>query len=202
MDIEPIYCAEQIMVPPDLADILKAYTKEVIRRQPDDLLEFSAHYFGNLANISRSAAAEVAPPSVDQLQLIFNRAKDEQGLDSQQLEALCYQAGVAKEVLVKAIEAANLDRVNIDIYKLVFFLVSMGCQNFAGLVESLIAVCGDGARLETDTLLRMLAFAQPLDPDFNEEFLGDLALSLQGLSRVSMPDLMNDPQLKAKLQVV
>jgi hypothetical protein len=33
---------EQIVVPVDLADILKAYTKEVIRRQPADLLEFSA----------------------------------------------------------------------------------------------------------------------------------------------------------------
>ena len=37
MDVEPIYMAEQIRVPPDLADILKAYTKEVIRRQPEDL---------------------------------------------------------------------------------------------------------------------------------------------------------------------
>lgn len=32
----------QIVVPVDLADILKAYTKEVIRRQPDNLVEFSA----------------------------------------------------------------------------------------------------------------------------------------------------------------
>jgi len=34
--------AEQIVIPADLADILKAYTKEVIRRQPDNLVEFSA----------------------------------------------------------------------------------------------------------------------------------------------------------------
>jgi hypothetical protein len=34
----------QIIVPPDLADVLKAYTKEVIRRQPANLLEFSAMY--------------------------------------------------------------------------------------------------------------------------------------------------------------
>eukprot|EP00983_Pelagomonas_calceolata_P081120 1155435-Pelagomonas_calceolata.AAC.1 len=34
--------AEQIVVPADLADILKAYTKEVIRRQPENLIEFSA----------------------------------------------------------------------------------------------------------------------------------------------------------------
>lgn len=76
MDVQPIYCAEQvgldmqqlervsaspcpsphvskhagwylclqIVVPPDLADILKAYTKEIIRRQPGDIIEFSAKY--------------------------------------------------------------------------------------------------------------------------------------------------------------
>lgn len=32
----------QIVVPVDLADILRAFTKEVIRRQPEDLVEFSA----------------------------------------------------------------------------------------------------------------------------------------------------------------
>jgi hypothetical protein len=64
MDVEPIYCAEQvraascclvkfclqltapaslqIVVPPDLADVLKAYTKDVIRNQPADLIAYSA----------------------------------------------------------------------------------------------------------------------------------------------------------------
>ena len=42
MDLEPIYCAEQIQVPPELAGILKAYTKEVVRRQPEDICRFSA----------------------------------------------------------------------------------------------------------------------------------------------------------------
>jgi Regulatory subunit of type II PKA R-subunit len=41
----------QIRVPPQLAEVLKDYTKEVIRRQPKDLIEFSAFYFANLANI-------------------------------------------------------------------------------------------------------------------------------------------------------
>ena len=36
------YCAEQIVIPPDLGDILKAYAKEVIRNEPDDIFEFSA----------------------------------------------------------------------------------------------------------------------------------------------------------------
>ena len=42
LDNAPIYCAEQIVIPPDLGDILKAYAKEVIRNEPDDIFEFSA----------------------------------------------------------------------------------------------------------------------------------------------------------------
>jgi hypothetical protein len=45
LDSDPIYCAEQIVIPPDLGDILKAYAKEVIRNEPEDIFEFSAKYF-------------------------------------------------------------------------------------------------------------------------------------------------------------
>lgn len=42
MDVTPLYSAEQIVVPEELADILKQYTKSVIRAQPQNILEFSA----------------------------------------------------------------------------------------------------------------------------------------------------------------
>jgi hypothetical protein len=45
LDHDPIYCAEQIVIPPDMGDILKAYAKEVIRNEPEDIFEFSAKYF-------------------------------------------------------------------------------------------------------------------------------------------------------------
>lgn len=56
----------QIKVPPELAQVLKDYTKEVIRRQPEDLIEFSAHYFSNLANII-PAQHQFPPPSISQI---------------------------------------------------------------------------------------------------------------------------------------
>ena len=67
MDVEPLYCAEQINVPPELADVLKSYTKEVVRRQPHDLYEFSAKYFAELAEVARTAVVE---PGVAQVQAI------------------------------------------------------------------------------------------------------------------------------------
>lgn len=40
-----IFCAEQIVVPTDLPAILKHYSKEVIRANPPNIVEFSAKYF-------------------------------------------------------------------------------------------------------------------------------------------------------------
>jgi hypothetical protein len=42
MDSEPLYCAEQIRVPDALPEILKEYTKEVIRANPTDIHAWSA----------------------------------------------------------------------------------------------------------------------------------------------------------------
>jgi hypothetical protein len=36
-----IFCAEQIEVPTELPDILKNYSKAVIRNNPPDIVEFS-----------------------------------------------------------------------------------------------------------------------------------------------------------------
>ena len=45
MDIDRIFTADQIAVPPELPQIIKDYTKAVLRANPKDLLEFSRDYF-------------------------------------------------------------------------------------------------------------------------------------------------------------
>merc|ERR1712188_113704 len=55
LDVAPIYCAEQIEVPEDLPDILKEWSKSVLRANIDtreQLYAFSAEYFGNLSAAS------------------------------------------------------------------------------------------------------------------------------------------------------
>ena len=39
-----IFCAEQIEVPSDLPEILKNYSKAVIRNSPKDIIDFSRKY--------------------------------------------------------------------------------------------------------------------------------------------------------------
>lgn len=60
MDVVPIYSAEQIQVHPDLAKIIKEYTKAVIRKNPDDLLSFSAEYFKERVDKHALAAVDEA----------------------------------------------------------------------------------------------------------------------------------------------
>jgi hypothetical protein len=40
-----IFSADQIVVPEDLPQILKEFSKEVIRQNPDDLIKFGREYF-------------------------------------------------------------------------------------------------------------------------------------------------------------
>jgi len=48
--MDKLYSADQIQVPAELPSILKAYTKEVIRYNPKDIVAFSRDYFASLAN--------------------------------------------------------------------------------------------------------------------------------------------------------
>ena len=43
-----IFCAEQIEVPDALPEILKNYSKAVIRENPENIISFSSKYFENL----------------------------------------------------------------------------------------------------------------------------------------------------------
>ena len=38
---EPMYCSQQINIPPELPNILKQFTKAAIRTQPSDILQVS-----------------------------------------------------------------------------------------------------------------------------------------------------------------
>ena len=59
-----IFSAEQIVVPEQLPEILKDFSKEVIRSNPQDIIRFSRDYFTRkaaehkLRNANKPAAAQ------------------------------------------------------------------------------------------------------------------------------------------------
>ena len=45
MDTDSIFSAEQIKIPPDLIQVLRAFTKAAIKENPENLIDFSYLYF-------------------------------------------------------------------------------------------------------------------------------------------------------------
>jgi len=54
----PIYCIEQVRIPPELPDIMKNYAKHIIRTQPDDVIIESYEYFKKLNKLRNSSSME------------------------------------------------------------------------------------------------------------------------------------------------
>jgi len=54
----PIYCIEQVRIPPELPDIMKNYAKHIIRTQPDDVIIESYEYFKKLNTLRNSSTLE------------------------------------------------------------------------------------------------------------------------------------------------
>lgn len=55
-----IFSADQIQVPEELPQILKEFSKEVIRNNPSDIVEFSMKYFQKKCDEQKAAAQPVA----------------------------------------------------------------------------------------------------------------------------------------------
>uniref|UniRef100_A0A7S0RQE9 RIIa domain-containing protein n=1 Tax=Chlamydomonas leiostraca TaxID=1034604 RepID=A0A7S0RQE9_9CHLO len=195
MDVEPIYCAEQIVVPVDLADVLKAYTKEVIRRQPENLIEFSAKYFQNLANVA-SSAQEATAPSKDQLKLFCERAGSG-SLTAEQVQALAGQVGIAKSIVGKVLAVGKFDGL-VDTDKFLFLLLVMSCESFAAVIQGVFFVFGQ--ELASDRFQALISYLAPdMDPDITSQFLSDLSMQLQEVPSVTYESVVALPIIQTKL---
>uniref|UniRef100_A0A7S0WFF6 RIIa domain-containing protein n=1 Tax=Pyramimonas obovata TaxID=1411642 RepID=A0A7S0WFF6_9CHLO len=198
MDLEPIYCAEQIVVPPDLADILKAYTKEVVRRQPEDLLEFSAIYFANLANVSGGPADSVVPPSLAELRQVYGMVKEVGLVDLQEFVNLCSQAGVASSTLDAMFRLGDFTAEMVDPKDPLVLLLTMTDSTFLGVVSALFEVFGDEGKLGCGEFVTLFQFMASKDSSMDPSFIESVATSMQesGMEALTMDEFSALPMVQ------
>ena len=82
----PIYCSDQIKIPPELPEIMKQFTKAAIRTQPADLLAWSSAYFEALSKGEE-------PPVKDRLEIPLPPF-DKGGMSKGLLKVLHKQLGI------------------------------------------------------------------------------------------------------------
>ncbi|KAJ8023528.1 Ropporin-1-like protein [Holothuria leucospilota] len=96
-DDTPMYCSQQINIPPDLPDVLKQFTKAAIRTQPADVLQWSAAYFDALSKGE-------TPPVKERLEMPVATQKTDTGLTPGILSVLNRQLGPKKVVSLAEVE--------------------------------------------------------------------------------------------------
>lgn len=202
MEVDPIYCAEQIVIPHDLADILKAYTKEVIRRQPEDLHEFSAIYFANLFNVSQGMD-EYLPPNVDQLKHIYDTVQESDVLHTDQLVEQCLDAGISKATLDKVFVLGNLGRDSmVQPSEFLVLLLTMTNDSFSAVVQGLFDVFGDtSGTLPTEEFLKLYECLSVWDSDVSEKAVQLLKATLSETPTVTFAALGQNEIIREKLAV-
>jgi len=198
MDLEPIYSAEQIVVPPDLADILKAYTKEVVRRQPEDLLEFSAIYFANLANVSGGPADSVVPPALSELRQVYEMVKSTGLVQLDEFVQLCQNTGIASTTLDAMFRLGDFSGEMVDPKEPLVLLLTMTDSSFLGVVNALFEVFGEQGALDTTEFLSLFGFMASKDSSMDPSFTDQLASTLQqmGLESITINDFSELPMVK------
>jgi Ca2+-binding EF-hand superfamily protein len=82
-----IFCAEQIEVPDSLPEILKNYSKRVIRENPEDLVDFSRKYFEELrASRSKTKNETEIPQNQENQENQENENQENQNQENQNQE--------------------------------------------------------------------------------------------------------------------
>ena len=83
---ESLFSAEQIKIPTDLPEIMKNYTKHVIKTQPQDIISASAEYFSRLAKQKSSSPTK----RLDRVQLeaFYNKFKSKEKVSQKDITDL------------------------------------------------------------------------------------------------------------------
>lgn len=72
MEAERIFQADQIKVHPELAKVLREYTKAAIKKNPDDLLDFSWNYFKKKVDEAEELKIKAWKAESEQRELVYD----------------------------------------------------------------------------------------------------------------------------------
>lgn len=191
---DTMYCSQQIVVPPKLADILKNFTKAAIRTQPKDILVWSAAYFAALSK------GETLPVK-DRLELNVGSQNTDAGLTPGLLKTLHKLMGSKEtcsnndlqdkwkglclpiEQMQTLLQLGNFDS---DIVWMEFF--ALGCSALGGtLLSALKIACeiltedeeGGAARIPFGTFEQLYSFLAHLDGDLSQQHIDNFLKTLQ-----------------------
>jgi hypothetical protein len=198
-----MYCAEQIQVPPDLAPILKGYSKAVIRQNPGDLIAFSVEYFRTMVESPpvSSAGYRITLQELQELQgSLSNVLKGRKDAELRRVDyqVACEQLGFCPDVLANILRLGFADKEVIDLYLFMGIASTLVSQTFDKTVANLFKIFEDEhcqSKVPTVAFINFYEFTAAKDPSIpaaNVQKLKDHAtdefIDLQTYERIFASD--------------
>ncbi|CAL8293013.1 unnamed protein product [Lota lota] len=191
---DTMYCSQQINIPTELPDILKQFTKAVIRTQPKDVLLWSAAYF--------SALSKGEPlPVKERLEMNVATQKTDSGLTPGLLKVLHQQLSheqtCSREELQKRWKGLCLPMMQLETIMALgnfssevhwMHFLALGCSSLGGTITSAMKFAcelltedeeGGAARIPFDTFASLYTFLAQLDGEIPQDHINGYLGSLQ-----------------------
>ena len=168
------------MLPQDLPEVLKNFTKEVIRHDPEDVLQFSALYFDNLAQVSQTLE-EVVPPTLEQVRAVHAHLGGVSMTQTEAMRAACADAGVPAATVEKAFQLGAFGGGLVEPHEVLVMLVAMMGDGLKSALEATFQVFGDAeGQIDTVDFVRLFGYIAAKDPEIpasaKEEISGSLGI--------------------------
>ncbi|KAI5070247.1 hypothetical protein GOP47_0014590 [Adiantum capillus-veneris] len=196
LDFEPIYCVEQIQVPLGLPDLLKKFTKEVLRRQPASLEEFAAQYFQQLLKKSKDNK-NIQPPSVHQLQGVWIELKGKDSLKQAEIAEICSLNGIGLSIIDRVFQMGGFSGDMVDPKEVVILLITTSVKTFSAVLEAMFKVFGHngGSTISVPLFFKLLFFIAKRDRDISPDTINALTKDLAERQEVTYNDIKSSPHL-------
>ncbi|KAJ3097921.1 Ropporin-1-like protein [Physocladia obscura] len=172
-DKEPLYCAEQIKIPPDLPDILKNYTKHIIRTQPADIMTCSAEYFARLSKQRTQMGKKLTNHQLEAFYIKVSKL-DRDMITRKEIEEACNHASVSPIQVNDVISLGGWNGEKIPWLRFWALLVASASGTLIATIESVCHLLSDNGNLPSAPLMEIISFMAERDPTQDQSKIQNL----------------------------
>ncbi|KAI8917731.1 hypothetical protein DFJ77DRAFT_317365 [Powellomyces hirtus] len=180
---DTLYTAEQIRIPPDLPDILKNYTKHIIRTQPGNIVKESVEYFGRLAK-QRSDGTTLKRLNNMQLEALYNKF-DQPGrtvVKKAELEDACNSFTISAAQVNDVLRLGGWGGDKIPWLKCWALFVTSSAGSLPATIETVANLLSDNGRTRIEPVVEVLQYLAEQDKTVNKVQVNEVVQSLMANS--------------------
>lgn len=184
-----MYCAEQIVIPADLPDILKNYTKHIIRAQPSDIMSYSAEYFDRLALQKQQSEKKLSSIQLESFYIKFARL-DKSSVSKKEIEEGCSSASVPNFQMMDILKLGGWNGEKIPWMSFWALLMASASGNLVATMENVCKILGDNGLVPSAPVIEVIKFLASRDPLYDVTRTNKITSPLSNSSNVEIDTVM------------